>query len=205
MRSTTFALASALALALVACQTTSHVGDEDSPYYVVPVGSRVILNRQLTIPPDRAGVFLQDGQVVAPGYTGQLRSYYPHCKFEVRRPMPTAQTINPDEFVVTRVSRQWASAVDSGMLQYAAVNRDMLRPVAAKDGRRRVADSDQDSGPNIRAFVTTMELGSDRQPHVARLVCAQWGYPHEDRHVTIKEIRRALGDLATLRLAETQK
>ena len=179
------------AFGLAACQTT-YIGNEDSPAYVVPTGSRAILNRALTIPPDRAGVYLQDGQVVAPG---QIRSYYPHCKLEARRPLGAAQTVNPDEFVITRVSRVWANAVDAGTVLYADASRAL----------RMRASSDQDSGPSIRAFVTNMDLRSDKQPDVSRLVCAQWGYPHEDRHVTLKEIRRALGDVITLRLADARK
>lgn len=175
--------------ALTACQTT-YDGNEDSPYYVVPPGSRLVLNQTLTIPAEQVAVWLQDGQVIAPNDT---RTYYPHCKLESRRRLPTAQVIEPDEFIVTRVTRSLMHSV---------------RIPDASDGLLAAVGfgiNIGNSGPSVQTFATRMDLGSDRQPDVMRLTCGQWGYPYDGRHVTIDEIRRALGEVFALRLVERRR
>lgn len=135
---------------------------------------------------------IQDGKTVP---YGQVRTYYPHCKFELRRLASTPRTVAPDELIVTRVTRELAHGVDAGSLQYA--DATMAR------GARKISDGFDT--PSIRAFATYMYLGSDRQPDVFRLSCGVWGYPNEALHVTINEIRRTLGEITSLRLAEPRK
>ena len=175
----------AAALALPACQT-SFEGSEDSPYYVVSPGTRLILNQTLTIPAEQVAVWLQDGRVVP---ADDVRMYYPHCKFELRRRLATTQTVAPDEFVVTRVSRSLLHSVHA-----PAVDR-LLAGVG-------FGFNLGGNGPSVQTFATRMDLGSDRQPDVMRLTCGQWGYPYDGQHVTVNEIRRALGDVFAVRPVE---
>ena len=46
---------------LAACQTTAYEGNENSPYYKVPIGSKLILHQEIEIPPHLAGIYLQAG------------------------------------------------------------------------------------------------------------------------------------------------
>jgi hypothetical protein len=170
--------------ALAGCLGASYVGNENSPYYLVPVGSRLTLHRALTIPGDQVAVFLQDGRLIS---SGGVRTLYPHCKFEVRRIATSARSVRPDEFIVTRVTQELVHSVDAGTLRYASALRT------------RGVSTDGD-GPSLQAFATYLYLASDRQPDVFRLGCGQWGYMPRDRHVTIAEIRRTLGDVFTLRV-----
>ena len=77
--------------------------DENSPYFVVPVGSRLVLHQTVTVPAFAAAVHLQGGL-----WTPQIEisRYNPHCKFELRQPKDVPQTIAPDEFVVTRTTEE---------------------------------------------------------------------------------------------------
>lgn len=171
-------------ITLGACQT-SYEGDENSPYYAIPPGTRLVLKQPLTIPPEQVSVWLQDGRVIAPN---DARVYYPHCKFESRRRLPTPQTVTPDEFVVTRVTRALTHSVrlpDPTERLHAAVGIGMNISY---------------DGPSVQTFATRMDLGSDRQPEVLRMTCGQWGYPYDGVHVTIQEIRAALGTVFELRL-----
>ena len=177
-----------LTLALTACHTT-YDGNENSPYYVVPPGSRLALNQTLTIPAEQVGVWLQDGRVIAPNDT---RMYYPHCKFESRRRLPTAQTIAPDEFIVTRITR--------ALMHSVRIPAASDRLLAAFGFGINIGGD----GPSVQTFATRMDLGSDRQPDVMRLTCGQWGYPYDGRHVTIAEIRGALGILFDLRVPRSE-
>lgn len=173
-----------LMLAALAACSTGYRGNESSPFYTVPVGSRIVLNRPLTIPSDQLGVLFQNGKPVT-----RVTTYYPHCKLELRDLAGSERTVAPGEFVVTRVSRLWGHSVGAGTIQLADATRV----------RHLLANNDKDGGPSIRAFVTFMDLGSDQQPEVSRLSCGVWGYPREDQHVSIEEIRRALGDVVTVR------
>lgn len=181
-------LALAAALALPACQT-SFEDNENSPYYVLPPGTRLILNQTLTIPAEQVAVWLQDGRVVP---ANDANMYYPHCKLELRRRLATVQTVAPDEFVVTRVTRSLLHSVHA-----PATGKRWL--VAAGFG----INLGGGDGPSIQTFATRMDLGSDRQPEVLRLTCGQWGYPHEGRHVNIGEIRGALRTIFALRIPGT--
>ncbi|NNG14194.1 MAG: hypothetical protein HKM22_03455 [Gammaproteobacteria bacterium] len=50
-------------------------------------------------------------------------------------------------------------------------------------------------------YMTVLYLHSDRQPDVFRMTCQHWEAPSDAQHLTIKQIRQALGDLFTLKLA----
>src|SRR4030065_2927260 len=87
-----------LCLLLSACQTAGPL-DENSPFHLLPSGSRLVLKQELTIPAHSAGVLLQGGRVVS---DKDLNQYHPHCRLEVHDVRATAQTGTADEFVVGR-------------------------------------------------------------------------------------------------------
>ncbi len=176
----------ALVLLLAACQTTSYEGDENSPFYVVPVGARLILNRAITVPANDAGVYIQNGEV-ARSFWG-VKSHYPYCALDMRKRLEMPQTVRPDEFTITRVSQETVYSVRADFTRLARL------PFV------HVADVDQGDGASYQIYATIMTLRSERQPDVLRLTCAQWQYPPLQQHVTINEMRKALGSLLTLRL-----
>jgi len=177
---------SALAVLLSACQTM-YDGNEDSPYYLVPVGSTLILHNAVAIPPQRAGVYLQGGQILP---LAQVNQYYPHCKFEVRAPREMAQTVTPDEFAIAKSVQEVVHAMRADHIQLARVSVGISIGLGIDGG-----------GPSVQTYATRMDLRSANQPEVFRLTCGQWEYPPFARHVTIGEMRRALGAVFTLRLA----
>ena len=93
----------AMAAALSGCQTASYIGDENSPYYVVPVGTRLQLQQELRIPANELAVYIQNGRVVR---NSEVQHYYPFCKFELRQMSATTRTVRPDEIMVTKSSQQ---------------------------------------------------------------------------------------------------
>lgn len=176
---------------LGACQT-SYQGNEDSPYYKVPVGSRLILNNDIAIPPYKAGVYIQGGLILP---LSQLNKYYPHCKFEVLTIRDAPQTVKADTFVIEKVVQEITDTVDSGQLRLAG----------ASTGIGILNVSHDDDGLNVQAYATLLNLHSERQPDVFRLSCGQWAYPNQGQQVTINEIRKALGNLFTLQLAPSRR
>jgi len=180
----------AAALLLSACQT-SYEGNEDSPYYQIPVGSKLILRQEVTIPPHVAGVYLQDGEIKP---FSLVNKYYPHCRFEVWKLRDAPQAIKPDEFTITKVTQEMTDSVSAGNVRLA----DVSIGIGMQVGHR-------DDGASMEIYVTRLNLRSPTQPDVFRLSCGQWAYPPTAQHVTISEIRKALGDVFTLSLASNPR
>lgn len=179
----------AVAAALVAgCQSTAYQGNENSPFYVVPPGSRLSLTQPVVIPPDRASIYIQNGQVMP---NTEVQHYAPFCKLELYSLSPNARTVQPSELQITKTVQEETHG--------AYTSNEPLR--YAQLGRFSVAQIGGDGGaPPLQSFSTRMQLRSEKQPDVFRMTCAQWGYPGQDRHVTISEIRRTLDPLLTLTL-----
>jgi len=95
-----------LILALAGCNT-AQTRDINSPYYKVPPGSAIILNRDLEIPEGLAHIDLQDG---APSTA--VDNYRVSCTFSVRNLGPS--TIKAGTFTIreTSISQEWVSRPD---------------------------------------------------------------------------------------------
>lgn len=174
-------LCAVLVLLVSSCQTRPYLGNENSPYYIVPAGSRVILNQELTIPSGELAVYMQNGRVMR---NADLLHETPFCKFELRDLSSAARKVQPDKMVVTASTQ----ARSRGVTALAA-------PVVV---------ASTDDVPSIESFSTRMDLRSDKQPEIFRLTCAQWGQPGATQHVTIAEMRQALAGLFTLRLPQQE-
>lgn len=185
------AIITILATLLVACQTSAYEGNENSPFYLVPVGSTLTLTRTLTVPAEQVAVFLQGGEVAA---SGGINQYYPHCKFELWRRLDIAQTVQADSFEITKVTQEIGHSVTLDGLQLAGVSIGI--------GIHAGAEGD---GASLQTYSTRMTLRSARQPEVFRLSCGQAALPHEGEHVSINEMRKALGSVFTLEVAKKNK
>ena len=173
-------------LVLVSACQTSYEGNEDSPYHQVPAGSSLTLHQDVEIPPHRAGIYLQGGQIKP---LSQINQYYPHCKFEVLKIRDLPQTVHADRFTIEKAVQEITDSVDVGEIRLAGISFNIG------------FNSHGDDGGNIQTFATRLKLHSEKQPDVFLLNCGQWAYPHEGQHVSIREIRRVLGNVFTLQLA----
>jgi hypothetical protein len=172
---------------LTACQTAAYEGNENSPFYLVPTGSTLTLTRTVTIPADKVAVYLQGGEVVP---AGRINQYYPHCKFELIHRRDTGQTVQPDDFEIIKVVQETGDSVALDGLQTAQLSVGI--------GINVGMDSD---GSSPQAYRTRLMLRSIRQPQVFLMSCGQEALPHEGQHVSINEMRKALGNVFTLELA----
>ena len=168
---------------LTACQPMVP-RDENYPYYHPPAGSTVVVNKPIDVPPGRTRTFFQNGEIIP--YNARNR-FYPNCEFEILTLADTVRTIRPGEFRVTRV----------------IIKRDQV----AETGPRMVAGLSigigmgESDGPGDIMHVVEMRLKSTEQPDVYRLVCRGGeDNPADAEPPTINEMRRALGDYATLKL-----
>ena len=179
-----------LAIMLGACHTASYYeGNENSPFYLVPAGSTLTLTRPLTVPADQVAVFLQGGEIVT---SGRINQYYPHCKFELRHRRDAAQNVQADSFAITKVVQEVGHSVALDDLRLARTSVGVGIGINVGGG--------WDDGGSLQAFSTRLRLQSANQPEVFRLSCGQAALLHEGQHVSIKEMRQALGEIFSLQL-----
>jgi len=141
------------------------------------VGTMIKLNQELAA---RGGVrvFLQNGFQKRFSEVAKLE---PYCQFYVNRSSDELNqrlTIEPDTFIVQRVYRRKES-VSTEAVQVASEG-----------------EADMDHGSSQRTMSTFMELISDNQPEITRLICSRWADPNSIHHVSIDEIVQSLGDVA---------
>ncbi len=158
--------------------------NENSPWYVMPAGSALILHGDLPVAEGTARAYVQFGRAATPG---EIDEFYPYCYFlqrAVARAGGSPLTIARDEFVTGQVTRRFAGI--GAMHRFAALGFNT--------GDR--------GGNSNRTFNTEVRLHSEAQPQVYKLICAFWGDPALERHLSVAQIRAALGDIATLRLPQ---
>ncbi len=152
------------------------------------------LRETLNIEPDAATVRLQYGRIVA---RNAVQEHDPFCVFEVDTVRPVIQSVPPGQFRIVAISR----SVETIAGMPAAL------PIFPAPWRaRRVAFSDDDSPTHIY-FKTTFRLQDSQpiaSPPVRALTCMSNqnapGNASLMRHLTLAEIRGALGTWFTLNL-----
>lgn len=157
---------------------------ENSPYYPVPVGSKLVLNEPLTFPAGDVSLYVQGKPL---SYFG-ANKYYAYCKFELWTRLDKARTIQPDTFTITRVSRESRYTRRQTPSTMTAAYRTVSR--------------DDSGGVGYETTSWVMYLHSDKQPDVYRITCEHWQEPIEARPLSIAEMRTAFGDVFTLELAQ---
>ena len=165
-----------LCAALGACADLGRK-DASSPFYPVPAGSKVVLHRDLEVPPDAARVYLQDGQVVkAPSI------FNPFCRFDVNDVQPVTQVVRAGEFTVRKTQMDMLHISMAEPMRFAAIGFDA-------------------GGTSDITLVWYLWLDSP-QPNVRRLLCGgRFDSPDRARRPSISEIRAQLGQVATLTIA----
>lgn len=158
----------------------SHIyGNENSPYFQVPVDSMLVLTKPVTIPANTEHVFFQNNKLTP---IRDVNRYLPYCEIQVSAARSSEQIIEPDEFIIFKVYQ---------------LNKFQL----AKGGSFvRAGMKDDADGEDFEVVATVMELYSERQPHVRRLLCAAWGLPQSMSFVTVRMIREQLTGYFDLRL-----
>jgi len=170
-------------LIIPACQSGPY--SADSPYYRIPVGSRVEVKKVLTIPANRARVYLQFGKSIQPGEVDQ---YSAHCWFLSWEVLNKNQTINPDTFIVTHVQEFEDHVLRQGTMLLAS--------------SRKVHFWGVDGGSTAIEYSTEFTIHSDEQQNIRKLVCNHWEDPSDARHLTLTDIRMALNEIAEIHLNE---
>ena len=174
-----------------ACQPAfiNGVPNERSPYFEVPVDSKLILNQAITIEPAQKSAYFQRGRKI-PWYDVDKFSAY--CALALERARDAEQTVKPGEFQVHRVFNET-------LFKIAKSNPTGVTTVDFK--QQRAQNMRDDGGMTYEVLATVMELRSNTQPEVRRMTCANWIVPQSRLSLTVEIIRRSLGDFFSLKLA----
>jgi hypothetical protein len=186
-----------LAVALVGCQPAFVHGrpNEDSPYFEVPAGSKFVLRTEILMPPRTDRLYFQDGKLPA---WYNVNKYRPYCVLQVKSAHDHAKVIEPDEFVVTKVS-----TAHFFQLIEAPTQSGSARLATATDAALVTNDRESKSGDDYEIFGSVMQLHSTRQPAVTKITCADWGLPQAGTYITVRKIRQALGSYFQLDIGPT--
>ena len=154
--------------------------DPASPYYAYSTGWLAQLDRPLTIPAESATVRLQYGHVVP---RNGVQEQDPFCVVELNTVSDAPQTLQAGRFEVLRVTRSIST---------------LLARVAPATLMKAQFVNDDDGEPSFLYYLTTFHLRDATQPNLRSLTCA-WnqmapGNRSLMRHLTLDEIRGALGD-----------
>lgn len=168
-----------LIFGLISCQDFS-VRDENSPYYKPPIGSSFVLNRDIDIPPNEVSVYLQYGKIIL---EKDIQVREANCKFEVRDLLPMSQTVRADTFEITRIQLTTDYVAFGRMIVASVMNSDSDAPIA-------------------EVYAATYYLKSPIQPNVRYLTCQHWEIPGSGNHLSVAQIREALGNIITLKISE---
>lgn len=171
-----------LAFSLTACQSNANL-PITSPYFEIPVGSRLVLNQPIEIAPTSATLRFQFGKIVS---RFDSQDFEPACIFESNIVGEKAQRIEPDTFDIIRVRRG-----NSSVASYSAPSGLVL--VSA----RFIGD-----GGSRQFYKTEFFLRSQKQPQILVMTCQHareaGATAAESRPLTVAEIQQALGDYFTL-------
>ena len=171
-----------LLLLLTACTQSYMVSDNLAyPYNLPPVGSKLVLMKQVTIEPGTTRTFLQRGR---PMSLGDFDRYLANCNFEVDKLSDRVQQIEPDTFVVKKVQRLTTEVVRNlyDQPRFIAAELDRASPIVTHGYH--------------------LWLSSKKQPDVMRITCrGAFDDLSRAEPPSIDEIREALGEIAELVLA----
>ena len=149
--------------------------------HAIPAGSKLVLVRPLVIPSGTAHVYLQGVGRGAAG-THSVNQYETFCGVMVSS--TSGGTIEPGTFTVTRYYQQ---AETIGL----SLQKPTIVPVAARGGFVGIGGGNA-GGTAPLFFAATMDLHSDQQPNVRKLVCGAWAMPWDGQYPTVAEIQRAV-------------
>lgn len=170
------------ALLTAGCQSAPPL-DPDAPHSAYADDRVLVQLKELSIPAEAATVRLQFGHIVA---RNGVEETEPYCIFELDSVRADPQTVHPDRYRVTAMQRRVQTFTGLPWPDY---------PLRVRFGN--------DDGPSHVYFITAFRLHSAAQPQVRALTCQSNQMAPGIaimRHLTLVEIRAALGDYFRLEL-----
>ncbi len=180
----------AVCIASISACYVNHVKDENSVFYAVAVGSSLILNQAISIPGGQVAIYLQAGEILP---YGKVDKYRPNCKFEIYTISEKPRSVQADSFQIIKVEDDIESSSIQNNTQLASFDNILARNSHAFS----MLDHSE-----VFNYATLMYLRSDKQKDVYRLTCQHWESILDDKHLSISQMRHAMGAVFTLNIKE---
>jgi len=183
-----------LCVASLLASCASNPYPASSPYYQIPSGSQIELKQSLSIPPDRARVYLQHGKVVS---ASEKNRYAPHCWFLSQKLSEDGQVIQPDTFVITSTykSQDLVQNFSNQMLASNSLYVDWKGAIELSSHHRISGGGDALMAVD---YISELRIHSDKQPDIQRMGCSHWDDPSMGNYLTLDQMQSALGDIALI-------
>lgn len=75
----------------------------DSPFYQIPLDSKIKVRKPFEIPPGTAHVTFQNGKIADTGKLNAVDHWYTNCRFEVSIRGDAPQKVEPDTFAIKKI------------------------------------------------------------------------------------------------------
>lgn len=183
-------LAAAALLSLAGCAAMAPDHLQGDSRYAIPAGSALVLNEAIELPGRGDLLYIQHGRTLR---FGGVQEVYPHCYVETRQRPEGPLTVAPTTFTITGVARSF---------HYTWL------PPGGQGGLMPAAGGGDGAGGGLSQwfYVTRMSLRpAEPAVDVYRLTCLAdrldaSGPETERHHLTVAQIREALGDIFTLEI-----
>lgn len=159
-----------LSLIIQSCTTVDSYSD-------IVTGNILLVKKMLVIPAGKARVTIQYGKVAS---IAEVELYHPRCWFISRVIENEAQIIDAGEFRIVTVKEKYESVQRTAGFPFAGLS---------------FASS---SSPTADEYFTEMDIVSNTQSNIARLICSHWEDPYDAKHLTLNQINITLGGLAKI-------
>ncbi len=173
-----------MSVLLTACGV-SNIKDETSEFYAIPVGSLLVLNEDVEIDGDQVATYVQNGKIMR---YKDVDKYQPNCKFEIYTMSEQPRTVKQDTFEIVKV----VDEIESSSIQKSI-------HLAARGDTFMLGALDRSYMYN---YATMLYLNSNKQKDVYRMTCQHWEDVIDDRHLSIAQMRSAMGDVFMLEIKE---
>ena len=176
-----------VALALLAACSVSPPNIPTPAYKQVHPAQQFTLTQPVTIPPDKAAVYLQNGRVVD---FKLVNLRVPNCRLVVNGLSEQERIVQPDSFTLIRLHYD-STFVMNGNIKVATLllTPSMLTQVGMSN----------DIAPIAEEYTTSFYFKPKPDSIVSHLICAHWEDPHDGHHLSLQQIRQALGSIIEIK------
>ncbi|MBX2868761.1 MAG: hypothetical protein KTR18_08800 [Acidiferrobacterales bacterium] len=175
-------LVATLALSVFATHASAYGPFKKPGSSYFSAGDTVVLNQEVRI---GAGsrVYIQGGEAKPRKDVHEARPYCYISLYRSSAVIETPVTVAADKFTVSKTSNYY-ELVQSSADPFQVASRSFFQEDSEK------------------TLITRIRISSTTQPEVVGLHCGIWAVAGERNHVSLAEIKSALGDLISLELAK---
>ncbi len=130
-------------------------------------------------------MYVQNGELMQ---YDEVDFYLPNCKFQIYTMSEQPRTVQADTFEIIKVEDDIESSSLPKSTDLAVLDKALAYGMLDRS--------------YMFNYATLMYLNSAKQKDVYRMTCQHWEDVMDDRHLTIRQMREAMGEIFTLKIKE---